>query len=111
VEWKLSSLAPWFLFLFLLTILDILTTNPVYESNPFTLYMWAQMGVFLSAWIKIGQVLFLGVLCISAKKIAKPTEWLLAKKTLLAVFVILVSFYIFVVTWNLFTHLTRFSFR
>ena len=100
MELKLSSLTPWLLSLFLLTILDVLTTNPNYESNPFTLFMWAQIGIFLSAWVKIGQVMFLGVLCLSAKKIAKPAEWLFAKKILLGILIVLVAFYIFVVIWN-----------
>jgi len=100
VEWKLSSLAQWFLFLLLLNVFDVLVTNPAYESNPFTLYIWGQIGIFLSAWIKIGLVLFFGVLCVSAKKVAKPAEWVFAKKVLLGILVVLVAFYIFVVTWN-----------
>jgi len=101
VEWKSSSLAPWFLFLLLLNIFDVLVTNPAYESNPFTLYIWGQIGIFLSAWIKIGLVLFFGVLCASAKKVTKPIEWAFARKILLGILVVLVAFYIFVVTWNL----------
>jgi hypothetical protein len=100
VEWKSSSLAPWFLFLFLLNVFDVLVTNPAYESNPFTLYIWGQIGIFLSAWIKIGLVLFFGVLCASAKKVAKPAEWVFARKILLGILIVLVAFYIFVVTWN-----------
>jgi hypothetical protein len=100
VERKLSSLTSWFLFLLLLNALDVLVTNPAYESNPFTLYIWGQIGVFLSAWIKIGLVLFFGVLCASAKKIAKPVEWAFARKVLLGILIVLVAFYIFVVTWN-----------
>ncbi len=100
MEWKLSSLAPWFLFLLLLNVLDILVTNPTYESNPFTLYIWGQIGIFLSAWIKIGLVLFFGVLCLSAKKAAKPNEWSFARKLLLETLIVLVAFYIFVVAWN-----------
>lgn len=100
MEWKSSSLAQWFLFLLLLNVLDVLVTNPAYESNPFTLYIWGQIGIFLSAWIKIGLVLFFGVLCASAKKVAKPAEWVFARKILLGILVILVAFYIFVVTWN-----------
>jgi len=100
VEWKTSSLTSWFLFLLLLNVLDVLVTNPAYESNPFTLYIWGQIGVFLSAWIKIGLVLFFGVLCASAKKIAKPVEWAFARKVLLGILFVLVAFYIFVVTWN-----------
>jgi len=101
LRWTWSSLAPWFVLLLSLNFLDILTTNPSYESNPFALVIWAQMGFLLSAWVKIGQVLFLGVLCVSAKKIAKPDEWILAQKILLGILIILVAFYIFVVVWNL----------
>jgi hypothetical protein len=84
-----------------LNFLDILTTNPSYESNPFALLIWAQMGILLSAWIKIGQVLLLEALCACAKKIAKPTEWVLPQKILLGILIVLVAFYTFVVTWNL----------
>ena len=108
MEWKLSSLAPWFLFLLLLNILDILVTNPVYESNPFTLYIWRQIGIFLSAWIKMGLVLFFGALCVSARKFAKPTEWPFVRKVFLGILIVLVAFYIFVVTWNLIGITTRF---
>jgi len=101
VDWKLSSLAPWFLFLLLLNVFDVLVTNPAHESNPLTLYIWGQIGIFLSAWVKIGLVLFFGVLCASAKKVAKPTEWLFAKKILLGTLIVLIAFYIFVVTWNI----------
>ncbi len=100
MEWKLSSLTSWFLFLLLLNVLDIFVTNPAYESNPFTLYIWGHVGIFLSAWIKIGLVLFFGILCVSAKKVAKPTEWAFARKALLGILIVLVAFYIFVVTWN-----------
>ena len=100
MERKLSSLTSWFLFLLLLNVLDVLVTNPAYESNPFTLYIWGQIGVFLSAWIKIGLVLFFGALCASAKKVAKPAEWVFARKALLGILIVLVAFYIFVVTWN-----------
>jgi hypothetical protein len=96
----LSSLAPWFLCLLLLNVFDVLFTNPIYESNPFTLYIWGQVGIFLSAWIKVGLVLFFGVLCASAKKFADPIEWPFAKKILLGALIVLVAFYIFVVTWN-----------
>jgi len=101
VKWKSSSLTPWFLFLLLLNIFDVLVTNPTYESNPFILYIWGQIGIFLSVWIKIGLVLFFGVLCASAKKVAKPAEWPFARKILLGTLIVLVAFYIFVVTWNL----------
>ena len=101
VKWKSSSLAPWFLFLLWLNILDVVVTNPAYESNPFALYMWGKVGIFLSAWIKIGQVLFFGVLCALTKKVAKPTEWPIVKKLLLGTLIVLVAFYIFVVAWNI----------
>jgi hypothetical protein len=84
----------------MLNVLDVLVTNPAYESNPFTLYIWGQVGIFLSAWIKIGLVLFFGILCTSAKKLAKPAEWAFARKVLLGILIVLVAFYIFVVTWN-----------
>ncbi len=100
MEQKLSSLTPWFLFLLLLNVLDVLVTNPAYESNPFILYIWGRIGIFLSAWIKIGLVLFFGALCVFAKKIAKPDEWVFARKALLGILIVLVAFYIFVVTWN-----------
>jgi len=64
--------------------------------------MWAQMGIFLSAWIKIGQVLFLGALCACAKKIAKPTEWIFTQKALRGILIVLTAFYAFVVAWNLY---------
>lgn len=101
MEWKSSSLAPWFLFLLWLNIVDILLTNPAYESNPVTLYMWGNVGIFLSAWIKIGQVLFFGVLCAFIKKVATPIEWSFARKLLLGTLIVLVAFYIFVVAWNI----------
>lgn len=98
--WKSSSLTPWFLLLLSLNLLDILVTIPAYESNPFTLYMWGNVGVFLSAWIKIGQVVFFGALCMFAKKAASPVEWLFARKLLLGTLIVLVAFYTFVVVWN-----------
>jgi len=101
VDWKSSSLAPWFLFLLLLNVFDVLVTNPTYESNPFTLYIWGHLGIFLSVWIKVGLVLLFGVLCASAKKVAKPAEWPIAKKILLGTLIVLAAFYIFVVAWNL----------
>ncbi len=101
MKWRLSSLTLWFLLLFMLIILDILSTNPVIEGNPLTLYLWAQFGIFISAVIKIGQVLLFGVLCFSAKRIAKPNEWIIAKKILLGLTKFLVAFYIFIVSWNI----------
>ena len=101
LEWKSSSLTRWFLFLLWLNILDISVTNPAYESNPFTLYMWGKIGVFLSAWIKVGLVLFFGVLCALTKKVAKPAEWDFASRLLRGILVALVAFYTFVVAWNI----------
>lgn len=101
MERKSPLLPSWFLFLLLLNICDILVTNPAYEANPFTLYFWGEIGIFLSATIKIGLVLFFGVLYASAKKFAKPTEWPFARKLFRGMLVALVAFYIFVVTWNL----------
>jgi len=49
----------------------------------------------------MGLVLFFGSLCASAKKFAKPTEWPFARKVFLGILIVLVAFYIFVVTWNL----------
>jgi len=86
--------------LFILVALDIFSTNPAIEGNPLTLYLWAQFGIFFSAWIKIGEVLLFGVLCFSAKRIAKPNEWIIAKRILFGLIKILVAFYTFVVTWN-----------
>lgn len=90
----------WFLSLLLLNILDILVTNPAHEANPLTLYFWGEIGMFLSATIKIGLVLFFGVLYTSAKKFAKPTEWPFTRKIFQGILVALVAFYIFVVAWN-----------
>lgn len=106
MRWKPSSLTPWFLFLLLLNILDILVTNPAYEANPLTLYMWGRLGIFLSAWIKIGQVLSFGALCALTRKVAKPAEWPFARKLLLGTLVVLVAFYMFVVTWNLILYIS-----
>jgi hypothetical protein len=103
---KASSLSWWFLLLLGLNVLDVLVTNPAYESNPFTILMWEQLGIFLSAWIKIGQVLFFGVLCVLAKAVAKPGEWPFVRKLLLGMLVVLVAFYLFVVAWNVFLYVT-----
>jgi len=78
-----------------------LVTNPAYEANPFTLYMWGKLGIFISAWVKIGLVLLFGALCTLAKIVARPAEWPFARKLLLEISMILVSFYLFVVAWNL----------
>ena len=96
-----KSLSSWFLFLLYLNIFDILVTNPAYEANPLTLYLWGEIGIFLSATIKVGLVLVFGVLYVSAKKFAKPTEWPFAREIFRGLLVLLLVFYIFVVTWNL----------
>ncbi len=101
VENNSPSLSSWFLFLLSLNILDILVTNPAYEANPFTLYLWGKIGIFLSATIKIGLVLSFGLLYVLTKKFAKPTEWSFAKNIFRGMLVFLVAFYIFVVSWNL----------
>lgn len=104
---KKHSLGPWFASLLLLNVMDILATNPRFESNPFTLYLWGQLGIFLSAWLKIGLVLLFGVLCVFAKKAAKPGEWLFASRIFLGILIILVAFYSFVVSWNIFIGLLQ----
>ena len=96
----LTSLKRWFVILFWLNLMDILVTNPTYEANPFTLYLWGKIGFFLSAWLKIGLVLIFGALCICVKRIAKPNEWEFSSKLLGGVLIVLVIFYLFVVTWN-----------
>ncbi|UCD26492.1 MAG: hypothetical protein JSV75_06275 [Candidatus Bathyarchaeota archaeon] len=69
MKWlSLSSLEVWFTPLFLLNILDIATTSPLYEVNPVTLHLWGQIRIFLYAWIKIGLVLVFGALYVIAKK-------------------------------------------
>ena len=97
---RVSSLQLWFLAVLWLNVMDILLTNPLYESNPFTLYLWGRIGVLLSAWIKIGQVLFLGTLIVLARKLATPPEWLYLKKLLLSILLVLTAFYMIVVGWN-----------
>jgi hypothetical protein len=107
LRWNWSSLTPWFTLLLSLSVLDILTTNPNFESNPFALLMWSQFGILLSALIKIGQVLFLGVLCAGTKKIAKSSEWPFAERVMRGIMVVLVFFYMFVVVWNICMHVLR----
>jgi len=101
VKGKLLSLQWWFLFLLYLNIFDILVTNPAYEANPLTLYLWGEIGIFLSGIFKIGLVLLFGGLYVSAKRLAKQTEWPFARELFRKMLVLLVAFYIFVVTWNL----------
>lgn len=97
---KVSSLQPWFFAVLWLNVMDIMLTKPAYESNPFTLYLWGRIGILLSAWIKVGQVLFFGALILLTKKLATPSEWNYVKKLLLGVLLVLTAFYIIVVGWN-----------
>lgn len=98
---RLSSVKVWFMALFLLNMLDIATTSPLYEANPVTLYFWGQIGIFLSAWAKIGLVLFFGTLCTVTKKVATPHEWKFASQVFKAMLMVLVAYYAFIVTVNL----------
>ena len=98
---RLSSLKVWFTTLFLLNIFDIATTSPLYEANPVTLYLWGQIGIFLSAWIKIGMVLVFGALCATAKKVAAPHEWKITRQVFTTMLIVLVTYYAFVVAMNL----------
>lgn len=82
-------------------MLDIATTTPLYESNPVTLFLWGQIGIFLAAWLKIGLVLLFGMLCVVAKKVAAPHEWELTSQVFRAILILLVAYYVFVVTVNL----------
>ncbi|MCW3980245.1 MAG: hypothetical protein NWF11_02090 [Candidatus Bathyarchaeota archaeon] len=97
---KVSSLQPWFFAVLWLNVMDIMLTKPAYESNPFTLYLWGRIGILLSAWIKVGQVLFFGALILLTKKLATPSEWDCVKKLLLGVLLVLTAFYMIVVGWN-----------
>jgi hypothetical protein len=97
---RLSSLEPWFLLLLSLNVFDILTTVPAYEANPVTLYIWGRLGFFLAAWLKIGLVLFFGLLCIFTQKVARPDEWGFAKKVFLGLLRVLTAFYVIVVIIN-----------
>jgi len=98
---QLSSIKVWFMTLFLLNIFDIATTTPLYEANPVTLYLWGQIGIFLSAWVKIGLVLLFGILCAAAKKVATPHEWKFTHQVFKAILIVLVAYYGFVVAVNL----------
>jgi hypothetical protein len=101
MEWKSASLVPWFLLLLSLNILDISFTNPSSEANPLTLFSWTKIGILPSACIKVGLVLFLGILCVITKKLANPTDWNLAGRLLRGMLIVLVAFYSFIVTWNI----------
>ena len=87
--------------LFLLNALDIATTMPMYESNPVILFLWGQIGFFLTAWFKMGLVLLFGILCIVAKKVAALHEWEITSRIIRAILIILVAYYAFVVAVNL----------
>ena len=97
---KPTSLGIWFLLLLSLNIFDIFTTAPANEVNPVTLYVWERLGFFLAAWFKIGLVLFFGLLCVVARKMANPNEWKFARKLFLGLLRVLVAFYVFVVLTN-----------
>jgi hypothetical protein len=101
LEWKPDSILPWFVTLLSLNILDILFTIPSTEANPFTIYLWAKLGILPSASVKLGLVLLFGTLCIMTRKVASPSEWNFAGKLLRGILVALVTFYAFIVTWNL----------
>ena len=101
MNWLRSSIKVWFTTLFLLNVLDIATTMPMYESNPVTLFLWGQIGIFLAAWFKICLVLLFGILCIVAKKVINPHEWEFTSQVFRALLIILVAYYAFVVTVNL----------
>jgi len=98
---QLSSIKVWFATLFLLNLLDIATTSPLYEANPVTVYLWGQIGIFLSAWVKIGLVLLFGALCVVAKKVVAPHEWKFTSQVFKAILIILVAYYAFVDAVNL----------
>ncbi len=97
---KQSSFELWFLLLLSLNVFDILMTVPAYEANPVTLYVWERVGFFLAAWIKIGLVLFFGLLFVVAQKVASPNEWSFAEKVFRGLLKILVAFYVSVVLIN-----------
>lgn len=98
---QLSPIKVWFTTLFLLNALDIATTSPLYEANPVTLYIWGQIGIFLSAWVKIGLVLLFGALCVAAKKVVAPHEWKFTSQVFKAMLIVLVAYYAFVVIMNI----------
>jgi hypothetical protein len=95
-----TSIGTWFLVLFSLNVLDILITIPAYEVNPVTLHLWGSIGIYLSAWFKLGLILLLAGLCYLTKLVATPTEWAFSRKLFNGILIILVAFYTFVVIWN-----------
>jgi len=84
-----------------LNILDIATTSPSYEANPVTLYIWGQIGISFSAWVKIGLVLVFGALCLAAKKVVAPHEWKFTSQVFKSLLIVLVAYYAFVDAVNL----------
>ncbi len=100
MKWLDASIGRWLLALFWLNIFDILISNPTYEANPVTLYLWGRMGIFLSAWLKIGLVLLLGGVCQITRLVATPTDWALSRKLLRGMLIVLVAFYTFLALWN-----------
>lgn len=98
---KRSPLLIWFSALFLLNVLDVATTIPMWESNPVTLFLWGRIGVILSAWVKLGLVLSFGVLCLAANRFATAQEWAFTKRVFQRMLTILVVYYGFVVANNL----------
>jgi hypothetical protein len=100
IRMKPPSLGIWFLLLLSLNVFDIFTTAPANEANPVTLYVWERLGFLLAAWSKIGLVLFFGLLCVVARKMANQNEWKFAKKLFLGLLKVLVAFYVFVVLSN-----------
>jgi hypothetical protein len=59
------------------------------------------MGILPSASLKVGLVLFFGILCVITKKVASPTDWNLAGRLLRGILIALVAFYLFIVAWNI----------
>ena len=96
-----SSLRLWLILLLSLNISDVLTTVPMFEANPVTLYMWGKIGLFAAACLKIGLVFIFGALCLLTRKLANQGEWEFARRVLLWLLKFLVAFYIFVVAVNL----------
>ena len=96
-----GPLVPWFLLLLSLNVMDILFTNPSREANPVTLLSWAWIGIFPSACMKIGSVFLFGILVVITKKMANQTDWDLAAGLMRRILIVLVTFYTFVVAWNI----------
>ncbi|NIP67101.1 hypothetical protein GWN63_03455 [Candidatus Bathyarchaeota archaeon] len=101
MQGRISSFGLWFVLLFFLNMLDILTTVPAYEANPVTLYIWEQIGYLSAAWLKGGLVLLFGLLFTVAQKVVNPEEWSFAKRVFVGILKVLVAFYLLVVVINL----------